>query len=315
LLLSGGALLAPGLRAAGKLAAATGARVFADRFAARMQCGAGRFAPQRLAYFPEDAAPMLAGLKHLILVEATPPVPFFHYPGRRSELAPEDCTLHVLASLEEDGTGALEALVDECAAGHAQPPHSKAPISSLPGSSQLTPETIGRVLGALMPDGAILSDEMVTSGYAVMSNLSTTVAYDFLPNTGGSIGQGLPVALGAAVACPDRKVFALEADGSAMYTFQALWTMARQQLNVVTVIFANQRYRILDVEMHRTGAKSIGPQANEVIDIGRPAIDWVKLSEAVGVPASRATTSDEFIAQFRAAVDVTGPSLIEAVIP
>jgi acetolactate synthase-1/2/3 large subunit len=166
-----------------------------------------------------------------------------------------------------------------------------------------------------MPDGAILSDEMVTSGYAVMSNLSTTVAYDFLPNTGGSIGQGLPVALGAAVACPDRKVFALEADGSAMYTFQALWTMARQQLNVVTVIFANQRYRILDVEMHRTGAKSIGPQANEVIDIGRPAIDWVKLSEAVGVPASRATTSDEFIAQFRAAVDVTGPSLIEAVIP
>jgi acetolactate synthase I/II/III large subunit len=315
LLLSGGTLLSPGLRAAGQLAAGAGMRVFADRFAARMECGAGRFAPRRIAYFPEDVEPMLAGLKHLILVESNPPASFFQYPGRRSYLAPEDCALHVLASIEEDGTTALQALVDECGFGRLGPRLPQVSQCALPAGASLTPDTLGQALAALMPEGSILSDEMVSSGAAVLRHLSSGTAYDFLPVTGGAIGQGLPVAVGAALACPDRKVIALEADGSGMYTLQSLWTMAREQLDVVTIIMANHRYRILDIEIRRTGAREIGKIANDMIDIGRPDLNWVKLAEGLGVPATRATTADEFIAQFRAAVNQTGPTLIEAVVP
>jgi len=314
-LLGGAALLSPGLKAAEHLAARPDTRVFADRFAARMECGAGNFAPMRIAYFPEDAEPMLAGLKHLILVEAQPPVSFFQYPGRGSDLEPEDCEIHVLASVEEDGTGALQALADECGSVRVPPPPPQASRPTLPQGANLTPDSIGLALAALMPDGSIVSDEMVSSGYAVMRNISSsTTDYDFLPVTGGSIGQGLPVAVGAALACPGRKVIALEADGSGMYTFQSLWTMAREKLDVITIILANRRYHILEIEMRRTGAGAIGPVANEMIEIGRPEINWVKLAEGVGVQATRATTADEFIAQFRSAVNQAGPSLIEAVI-
>jgi acetolactate synthase-1/2/3 large subunit len=315
LLLSGGALLSPGLKAAGQLAAGAGVRVFANCFPARMECGAGRFAPPRIAYFPEEAESMLAGLKHLILVESQPPVSFFQYPGRRSYLAPEDCALHVLASIEEDGTEALQALVEECGAGRFNPPLPEVSQPALPEGASLTPDAIGRVLAGLMPEGSILSDEMVSSSDAISRHLSSAAAYDFLRVTGGAIGQGLPVAVGAALACPHRKVIALEGDGSGMYTPQSLWTMAREQLDVVTVILANRRYRILDIEMRRTGAGEIGRVANDMIDIGRPDLNWVKLAEGLGVPATRATTADEFIAHFRAAVNQTGPTLIEAVIP
>jgi acetolactate synthase-1/2/3 large subunit len=314
LLLGGGALLAPGLKAAGQLAAGAGVRVFANRFAARMECGAGKFAPQRLAYFPEAAESMLAGLKHLILVESRLPVSFFGYPGRRSCSAPEDCAFHVLAPVAANGTKALEALVAECGVESSAPSLAERLQPVLPEGADLTPDAIGRVLGALLPEGAILSDEMVSSGEAVSRHLSSAAAHDHLPVTGGAIGQGLPVALGAALACPDRKVIALEADGSGMYTLQSLWTMAREQLDVVTVILANRRYRILDIEMRRTGAAEIGAMANDMIDISRPDLDWVKLAEGLGVPAARATTADEFLAQFRTAVDQKGPMLIEAVL-
>jgi acetolactate synthase-1/2/3 large subunit len=167
-------------------------------------------------------------------------------------------------------------------------------------------------IGALLPEGAIVSDEMVSSGERVWPHLAAAPRHDHLPVTGGAIGQGLPVALGAAVACPDRKVIALEADGSGMYTLQALWTMARERAGVVTVIFANRRYRILDIEMRRTGAAAVGPRANDMIDIGRPELDWVRLAEGLGVPASRAATADEFAARFRDAMRERGPCLIEA---
>jgi acetolactate synthase-1/2/3 large subunit len=315
LLLSGGTLLSPGLKAAGQLAAGTGVRVFADRNAARMECGARRFVPPRIAYFPEAAEFMLAGLKHLILVESKPPVSFFQYPGRRSYLAPDDCALHVLAPIEGDGTAALQALVEECGVASFNPPLPEVSPPALPGGSGLTLDAIGRVLAGLMPEGAILCDEMVSSGETISRHLASAVAYDLLPVTGGAIGQGLPVAVGAALACPDQKVFALEADGSGMYTLQALWTMVREQLNVVAVILANRRYRILDIEMRRTGAVDFGRLANDMIDIGRPNLDWVKLAEGLGVQATRATTEDEFIAHFRAAVNQTGPTPIEAIIP
>ena len=314
LLLGGGALLEPGLAAAGQLAAGMGVPVFANRFAARMACGGGRFAPQRLAYFPEPAEAMLAGLKHIILVESVPPVSFFGYPGRRSYLAPEDCAFHVLASMEENGTEALAALVEESGVGRMAPPAPDMSRPALPAGAALTPDTIGLALASLLPAGSIVSDEMVSSGETVLRHLSSAASYDLLPITGGAIGQGLPLSLGAALACPDRKVIALEADGSGMYTLQSLWTMARERLHVVTVILANRRYRILDIEMQRTGAGAMGRMANDMVDIGRPDLDWVRLSEGMGVPATRATTADEFIAQFRAAVSESGPTLIEAVL-
>ncbi len=312
LLIGGGALLERGTVAAGRLAAGTDVRVFANRYAARMVCGGGKFTPQRLAYFPEVAEPMLAGLKHLFLVESQPPISFFGYPGRRSYLAPEDCALHVLAPIETNGTEALEALVEACGVGRIEPPAPEIRRPALPEGAGLTPDTIGRALANLLPQGSILSDEMVSSGEAILRHLSSAASYDLLPVTGGAIGQGLPVALGAALACPNRKVIALEADGSGMYTLQSLWTMARERLDVVTVILANRRYRILDIEMQRTGAGEMGRMANDMVDISRPDLDWVKLSEGMGVPATRAITADEFVTQFRAAVRLAGPTLIEA---
>ncbi len=313
LLLGGSALLAPGLEWAGQLAAATGVRVYATRYGARLASGAGRFAPLRLPYFPEAAASALAGLKHLILVECKSPVSFFGYPNHPSSLVPEGCEVHVLAPVDADGIPALAALVEESASRCSPaPPHIALP--ALPSGTALTPDAIGRVLAHMLPDQAILSDEMVSSGEEIFRHLAGAPAFDLLPVTGGSIGQGLPVAVGAAVACPHRKVIALEADGSGMYTPQSLWTMARENLDVVIVILANRRYRILDVEMERTGAGVMGPRANDMIDLRRPHLDWVKLSEGMGVEATRATTPKAFIAQWTAAVKHRGPRLIEAVI-
>jgi acetolactate synthase-1/2/3 large subunit len=220
----------------------------------------------------------------------------------------------VLAPIEANGTEALEALVEACGVGRISPPAPDISPPVLPEGASLSPDTIGRALASLLPEGSILSDEMVSSGEAILRHLSSAASYDLLPVTGGAIGQGLPVALGAAMACPDRKVIALEADGSGMYTLQSLWTMARERLDVVTVILANRRYRILDIEMQRTGAGEMGPMANDMVDISRPDLDWVKLSEGTGVPATRATTADEFVTQFRAAVSQAGPTLIEAVL-
>jgi len=312
LLMGGATLLMPGLQAANQLAAGTGVRVFADRNAARMERGRGRFAPLRIPYFPEDAEPALAGLKHLILVESLAPVSFFGYPGRRSPLAPEDCAMHVLAAIDENGTEALQALVEECGVGSVAGAVAGTSRIELPRGAALTPDSIGLVLAAEMPEGSIISDEMISVAELVLRNLASARPYTHLPITGGSIGQGLPVAVGAAVACPDRKVIALEADGSAMYTLQALWTMAREHLDVVVVILANRRYKILEIETRRTGAGEIGPRANDMMDLTRPDLDWVKLSEGQGVPACRATTGDEFAAMFREAVKQRGPRLIEA---
>jgi len=318
ILLGGTTLLAPGLHAAGRLAARWGVRIFADRNAARMERGSGQFAPLRLPYFPEDAEPVLEGLKHLILVESLPPVSFFGYPGRKSYLAPDECSMHVLASIEENGTEALQELVGQWGTGGGVTSEVAGSrlgsAHGIPQGAALTPDIIGQVLAQEMPEGAIVSDEMISTGEAILRHLATARPYDHLPVTGGSIGQGLPVAVGAAVACPNRKVIALEADGSAMYTLQSLWTMARERLDVVVVILANGRYQILEIETRRTGAGEIGPRANDMMDLTRPDLDWVKMAEGQGVPACRATTGDQFRALFRDAVKQRGPRLIEAVL-
>jgi acetolactate synthase-1/2/3 large subunit len=305
LLLGGGALSRQGLLAA----QSTGARVFANRYTGRIPRGRPWAFAQRVPYFPEPAEALLAGLKHMILVEAEPPVSFFGYPGMRSTLAPEDCTMHVLASQAEDGVAALQLLggTMECTAATVDLP--------TPPDGPLTLEAIGQAIALLLPEDAIVSDEMVSSSEPVLTALHAAASHDLLPVTGGSIGQGLPVAVGAALACPHRKVLALEADGSAMYSLQALWTMARERLDITVVIFNNRRYRILDVEMQRTGAASVGPRANDMLDIGRPDIDWVRVGESMGVESMRARTTAEFLAYFRAAMLSPGPRLIEAWLP
>jgi acetolactate synthase-1/2/3 large subunit len=302
------------LNAAGKLAAHTGVQVLTERYTPCIAAGRGRFQPPSVPYFPEPAMAVLGGVRNLILVEAQAPVSFFGYPNTPSYLLPGTATVHTLALRGEDGTAALEALVEECGAGAAAIPCAPASTPSGIPDGALTAEAVGILLAARMPEGAIVSDEMVSAGGAVLPHFVHAAPHERMPVTGGSIGQGLPVAVGAAFACPDRKVLALEADGSGMYTLQSLWTMARERLDVTTVIFANRKYQILEIEMRRTGTESFGDAAREMMDIGRPDLDWVKLSEGMGVPASRATTTAEFDHQLQAAMRERGPRLIEAVI-
>ncbi len=312
LILGGASMNARALAAAGRLAAATGVRVFAERSTPRLASGRGHFPVQKVPYFPEDAIAALAGLSHMVLVEAQAPVSFFGYPDTPSSPIPEACAVSVLATRGQDGTAALEALVQECGARNAALPIVPIEPTAAPLDGPLTLDAIGRALAALLPESAIISDETISSGAAILPHLMRAAAHEQLPITGGSIGQGLPVAVGAAIACPGRKVVALEADGSAMYSLQALWTMARENLDVLTVVLANRRYRILDIEMARAGAARVGKKANDMLDLGRPDLDFVSLSHGMGVPATRATTAAEFAEQFRSAVAERGPRLIEA---
>ena len=312
LLLGGGTLIGAGLDAAGRIAAATGAKVFAARYAARMESGRGRFLPVRVPYFPEPALSAMAGLKHLILVEAKGPVSFFGYPGQPSFLAPPDCALHGLAATDEDGTAALVALAAEVGTGGVLYFDPK-PTAVRNGCAHARCDRVER-WRRFCPSTRSFPTRWSRRARRSGRHLVRAAPHDHLPVTGGAIGQGLPVAVGAAIACPDRKVVALEADGSGMYTLQSLWTMARESLDITVVIFANRRYRILDVEMRRTGAGGFGAKAGDMIDIGRPDLDWVRLSEGQGVPASRVSTADEFTAAFRVAMSERGPRLIEAVL-
>lgn len=247
-----------------------------------------------------------------MLVEARPPVSFFGYPGLPGALAPPGCAFDLLASLDQDGPAALEWLADELGAPAGRA--SDAPRPVLPHGEPLTPAAIARTVAALAPEGSILSEESVSAAGEIWPHLAAAARHEFLPVTGGAIGQGLPVAVGAALACPQARVVALEADGSALYTLQALWTMARERLDVTMVILANRRYRILDIEMARTGGGQPGPRAGRMLDLTEPDPDWVRLSEGLGVGAVRVATADEFIREFAAALRERGPRLIEAVL-
>ncbi len=313
LMLGGEALMERSVAAAARIHAATGARVFANRYAARMRRGRGVFTPERIPYFPEQAGALLGGVRQMVLVEAQAPVSFFGYPGRESLMTPAGCEFHTLTRETEDSVDALEAVADILQADEV-PPAAKPGAAAVVAGDGLTLEGVGAAIMLLLPEGAIVSDEMVSSGETVHRFLENAAPHDLLPVTGGSIGQGLPVGLGAAVAMPDRKVVCLEADGSGMYSVQALWTMARLKLDVVTVVFANRRYRILDVEMQRTGAGPVGARANEMLDLSGPALDWVALAQGHGVEAARAGTLREFTDLFGRAVSQRGPFLIEAVL-
>jgi len=312
LFLGGAALGARGVEAAQRIAAATGAKVLAETFPTRIERGGGLPEIERLAYLAEFAAMQLQGLQHLVVVDSKAPVSFFAYPGKESYLVPDGCEVHELAGRADDAEAALEALADALDAPARVPADG-----SMPGrpTGPLTAMTMATAVGALLPEGAIVSDEAQTSG---LFNPGTTAGgprHSWLCLTGGAIGQGLPVATGAAVACPDRRVLALQADGSALYTIQSLWTQAREGLDVTTVIYNNRSYSVLNMELGRVGADGGGPKAQAMLDLHRPDIDFVKIAEGLGVPATRAETSEEFTEQLERALAEPGPSLIDAIVP
>jgi acetolactate synthase I/II/III large subunit len=314
LLLGGRALRERGLLAAGRVAAATRAKLLAEVFPARLERGAGLPAVERIAYFPEYATVQLEGLEHLILVDAKAPVSFFAYPGKQSDLVPDGCEVHELAAPDADVLAGLEALVELLGAGNTEPARQPASRPE-PPTGALTVEKACQAIGLILPEGSIVSDEAVTSGLNLPAHTAGAPRHDWLTLTGGAIGQGLPVAVGAAVACPDRPVLALQADGSSLYTIQSLWTMAREQLNVTVVIFNNRSYAILKVELARVGAEGAGPKANAQFDLSGPDLDFVKLGTGFGVPSLRVDTAEQLLDALRGAIAEPGPHLIEVVIP
>ncbi len=304
-----------GLEAAGRVAAATGARLLAESFPANLERGAGLPVPERLSYLAEFVEGQLAGVRHLVVAGTGPPVSFFAYPGRPGDLVPEGCEVHRLGGPGDDVPAALEHLAEAVGAapgaagdrpGRPAPtgPRARSPCRPWP-----------RRWARLLPEDAVVVDEANTAGIFVPAATAGAPRHDWLTLTGGAIGFGLPAATGAAVAAAGRRVLCLQADGSAMYTAQALWTQAREGLDVTTVVLANHAYDILHLELSRVGAEGGGPRAAALLDLSRPDLDFVSLATGLGVPATRATTAEELTAQLERALASRGPSLIEAVVP
>eukprot|EP01037_Dinobryon_pediforme_P005785 gene5785-5848_t len=310
IVMGNGALRAAPIATAHAIAAATGAALMAQTSNARIERGEGRHAIDRIPYPVDQAIASLEGVKHVILVGAKKPVGFFAYPGKPGYMFPEDAEVHVLARMEHDLAATLEALADTLDA---------APVAARPGSrgevakGAISSLALGQSLSALLPENAIVVDESVSFGRGLYPGTHHAAPHDWLQLTGGAIGDGLPMATGAAVACPDRRVVTLQADGSAMYTVQALWTQARERLNVTTVILANRKYAILLGELANVGANP-GRVALDMMDLGNPDLDWVKIAEGMGVPAAKAETMEQFNDLFASANRSEGPFLIELVI-
>jgi len=313
LLLWGSCLQSAGVQAAGRIAQQSGARLLHDYFTPRLTRGEGLSEVERIPYFAEDIVEFLKGLEQIVLVGAAPPVTFFAYPDRPSWVTPEGCELLTLAEPDEDMTGALQALAD--ALGAKQPGRIVTRMMpDMPQHGGLDAENIGAIMARLMPDNVILCDDSITCGRGLQKSLRYGPRHDWLVLTGGAIGDAAPMAVGAALTAPDRKVIAISGDGSAMYSLQALWTMARERLDVVTIVCANRAYNILNIEMARVGARNLGPKTLAMLDLHDPELDFVKLAQGMGVEASRAETTTEFAAQFADAMQRRGPRLIEAVI-
>ncbi|WP_036663481.1 acetolactate synthase large subunit [Pandoraea sp. SD6-2] len=307
------ALSARGQEAAARIAAATGARCYSETFPARTERGGGLPDIDRLPYFPEPALAALDARK-VVLAGALAPVTYFGYEGIPSELAAPD-DIVTLATPGEAADEALEALALELDLGH----HLVAGVAAQRweiDDGDLTPQAVGRILSNALPANAIVSVEGGTCGYPFVTACARAARHTILTNTGGAIGQGLPVALGAAVACPERRVFALQSDGSAQYTIQSLWTMARERLPIVMLITSNKRYGILQTELNRSGLPTDAPNSKRLTLLDDPAIDWQALSKGYGVPSQRvATTQALVLAIEKALAHTDGPSLIEMCLP
>jgi acetolactate synthase-1/2/3 large subunit len=313
LFLGGRALRERGLRAAARIAAATGCVVQHEIFPGRMDRGGSLPAFVRFPYFPEQGLGVLAGMQQLVLAGTRAPVAFFGYPGMPSSAVPEGCAVTSLAAAGEDAEQALEALAERVGA-----PASLAAADvarpAPPTAGPLTVGSFGQAIAALQPDGAVVVDEAATSGLGYFEASKGSRRHSLITLTGGAIGQGLPCAVGAAIACPDRRVIALQADGSGMYTLQSLWTMARENLDVTVVVCANRRYRILQFELMRSGVAEPGRNALSLTDLSQPVLDWTSLARGMGVPAVSVNTAEGLVDAFRRCIGESGPGLIEAVL-
>jgi acetolactate synthase-1/2/3 large subunit len=287
--------------------------VLTETFFTRQERGGDLPAFARLPYFPEQAREALSPCRHLVVAGTREPVGFFGYPDGRSRLAPDDARKVVLASPGDDVPATLEALASRLGAPARAPSAQRVARPARP-TGPLDVARLGQAVAALQPEGAIVVDESATSGLAYGALSAGAPRHTLLALTGGAIGQGLPCATGAAVACPDRKVIAFQADGSGMYTVQSLWTMARESLDVVVVVCSNRAYRILQAELSRAGIAEPGVNARTLTDLSRPDLDWVALAAGLGVPGTRADTADGFCAAFERALGEPGPALIEAVL-
>jgi acetolactate synthase-1/2/3 large subunit len=303
-------LFGPGLRAAGKIAAATGAKLFAPYPFARLERGAGLPAVERLHYILEQARDQLSSFDQVLLVGSPAPVSYFAYPGKTSAVIGAGKAVHTLAEPHEDIVFALESLAGmlPSAGAHLSMTAGNRPA---PPVGEITLANLAVAIGALLPENAVVVDESMTSGRGIMAATAHAPPHDWLANTGGSIGIALPLALGAAIAAPDRPVLCLTADGSAMYTLQALWSIAREGAKVTTVVFSNREYAVLKREFSYLEIGSPGARAQDLFDIGRPDLDWVQLSRGLGVPATRVDSLDSFCHALSRGFESAGPSLIE----
>lgn len=313
LFLGGRALRAEALTLAGRIAQSSGARIVCETFPSRLQRGTGRVRVDRLPYFAEQAMDALKECRQMITVGAKAPVSFFAYPGKPSWLVPEDCTVTSLATVEEDLLDALTRLAEKLeATKNAATVEPAADLAAPDGL--LTPAAIGQSITRLLPSDAIVSDEAATCGLGIFACTEQAAAHDWLTLTGGAIGQGLPLALGAAIACPQRKVIALQADGGGMYTVQALWSMVREQTDVTVVIMNNNSYAILNIELARVGAGQPTAKTLSMLSLANPKLNWVEIAQGMGMSATRANSAQEFDEQFAAAMRHKGPQLIEAMV-
>jgi acetolactate synthase I/II/III large subunit len=313
LFMGGAALRERGLRAAARIRALTGCRLMCETFPARVERGGAMPPVEKLPYFPEMALEAFTTTTAVILAGARAPVAFFGYPNTPSILIPAGRNVVTLATIEQDVALALEALADLVGAPKDAPAHAVRRTPSRP-TGALDAASIGAAIAALMPENAIVMDEAATTGLPFFSASLDAPAHTYLALTGGAIGQGLPCATGAAIACPDRRVISFQADGSGMYTVQSLWTQAREGLNVTTLICNNRRYRILQVELARAGVSEPGPKARSLTSLGSPNLEWVALAKGMGVPGVRVETADALTQELERALEEPGPKLIEMII-
>ena len=313
LLLLGGLALREGAQIqANRITAATGARLLAEGSNARIQRGQGRLPLDRVPYVNEQAVKALESYAHIILVNAREPIGFFGYPGKSSRFWHPDAQLHVLTRNEHDAEAALRALADELGAPAAAMP-DPGPRPQAPRGA-LSPEGLAQAVAALMPEGSVIVDESVTYGRGFFPMTNAAPAHDWLQNCGGAIGYGIPVAIGAAIgAGSGRRVIALQADGSAMYTVQGLWTQAREKLPITTILLSNRKYQILIGEYRNVGANP-GRTALDMLDLGNPDIGWVKLANGLGVEAAQANTLEQCADLMAQSFARPGPFLIELLI-
>ena len=313
LFLGGRALREEALHHAGRIAAATGCRLITETFFARQARGVGRVATERLAYFGEAATEQLAGTDLMVLAGTKAPVSFFAYPDKPSVLAPQSATQCTLVDRDGDALDALQRLADHLEAP-AAPVVVAEPADYPLVDGAIDATELGKVIANRLPEHAVVCDEGATNGLGAFLLTANAPPHDWLTLTGGAIGQGLPLAIGAAIACPEQKVIALEADGSGMYTVQALWTMVREQLDVTVVLLNNRSYAILNIELSRVGVEQPGPTALSLLDLSNPDLEWTDIARGMGMRALKVETVSELDEAFAEAMEQHGPCLIEVML-